>query len=258
MVPIPENIKQFESNLQLSQYRNNIQLYKADPLSFIAHPVFDSFREDRKLVGVIAASIYWKMIFSQILPSSDSHTGIFCVLENDYNQTLTYRVDGNEATFLGPGDLHDSKYDYLEYSEDVNEKLQELATIDRQSYRAVSVSTDFGRYRLRVYPTSETVAEYTTNEPIIYSVLIVCAFLFTSTVFLIYSILVERRQKLVMDTAMNNATRAIETERELNEFLSHEIRNPVSAVSVMSKVFRRLDDVAFFFLTNSLYFNHFL
>jgi hypothetical protein len=242
MVPLPGLIKQFELSLQLSQYRDNINEYAADPLTFVAYPVFDSFEQDRKLVGVITGSIYWKMIFSQILPSNTDagHTtgGIVCVLDNDYNQTLTYRVNGNEATFMGSEDLHDSNYDYLEYSEDVNEQLQKLRTIDKQSYRAVSVSTDYGRYRLRVYPTSEMAAEYTTNEPVIYSVLIACAFLFTSVVFLIYSTLVERRQKLVMDTAMKSATRAIETERELHEFLSHEIRNPVSAVSTFCRLDR--------------------
>ena len=229
IIPEPDKAQQFEANLRAGQYRNSAESYKTDPLTFLAYPVFDSFGENRQLVGVIATSLYWRLVFSQLLPAKT--TGIICVLENSFNQSLSYRVDGNVATYLGPGDLHDTKYDHLEVFENVNDRLHDLASVVRQSYRAVPICTNYGRYTVRVYPTSETVSDYMTNEPIIYSVLVACAFLFTSMVFLMYTYLVERRQKMVMDIAMKNASRAVETERELNEFLSHEVRNPLAAVS---------------------------
>jgi hypothetical protein len=33
--------------------------------------------------------------------------------ENSYNQTLAYRIDGPDVTYLGDEDLHDTRYDSL-------------------------------------------------------------------------------------------------------------------------------------------------
>jgi hypothetical protein len=63
----------------------------------LAYPVFDSFEDDR-FTGVLATDIYWKLFFANILPPSTS-LGIICILENSFNQTLTYRIDGPDVTF---------------------------------------------------------------------------------------------------------------------------------------------------------------
>ena len=55
--------------------------------------------------------IYWRQYFLDLLPPGAS---AIVVLENTCNQTYTYLVDGTDATWLGRGDSHNSKYDYLE------------------------------------------------------------------------------------------------------------------------------------------------
>jgi hypothetical protein len=41
-------------------------------------------------------------VLANILPPSTS-LGIICILENSFNQTLTYRIDGPDVTYLGGG-----------------------------------------------------------------------------------------------------------------------------------------------------------
>jgi hypothetical protein len=106
-VPITSAREYFRNNLAVSQYRHNIGEYLDDPLTFFAYPVFDSFGDDRQVAGVLATSFYWKLFFTDILPSSAS--GIVCILANSYNQTLAYRIDGPDVTYLGDEDLHDTR-----------------------------------------------------------------------------------------------------------------------------------------------------
>jgi hypothetical protein len=41
-------------------------------------------------------------------------TGIVTVIRNTCNQSFTYEINGPEATYLGEGDLHETKYDDME------------------------------------------------------------------------------------------------------------------------------------------------
>ena len=54
-------------------------------------------------------------------------------------------------------------------------------------------------------------------------------FAFTLIVFVCFSLVVERRQHLMMATAAENAKKAARTEQDLNEFFSHELQNPLAA-----------------------------
>jgi hypothetical protein len=96
----------YKSSLAASQYRYDIEEYLDDPVTAFTYPVFDSFGDDRQLAGVLATNINWKLFFTKILPHSAS--GIVCILENSYKQTLAYRIDGPDVTYLGDEDLHDT------------------------------------------------------------------------------------------------------------------------------------------------------
>jgi signal transduction histidine kinase/CheY-like chemotaxis protein len=239
-VPIPSAKEFFRKSLAISQYRHNIGEYLDDPLTTLAYPVFDSFEDDRQLAGVLVANIYWKLLFTGILPTSAS--GIICILENSYNQTLAFRIDGPDVTYLGEEDLRDTRYDYLEELADINAYIQSQAGPATRSYTAVPLNKDFGKYTLRIYPSRETEEHFSSNKPWVYTVVVASTFIFTSIVFVVFAYFVERRQKIVMVgmvktaekvAAMNGAVKTAEkvaaTERELNEFLAHEVRNPLSA-----------------------------
>ena len=191
----------FKVVLSMSQFRNTVGEYLREPTSPFSYPVFDTFDlTNRTVVGLITSTFYWKLYLENILPQN--HNGIVCVLSNTFNQTFTYRIDGSKATYLGAGDLHDSKYDYLEVSGDMESYLTSRASAKTQSYTVVPLNTAFNTYKLRIYASQDAEDEQITNEPVIMAVVIVCVFLFTSLVFFTYDLLVARRQRIVMNRAV--------------------------------------------------------
>jgi len=54
------------------------------------------------------------------------------------------------------------------------------------------------------------------------------AFVFAAILFVVFTCVVERRQSAMREKVVSNARQAASVERELNEFLSHEVRNPLS------------------------------
>ena len=206
--------------------------------------------EHGSLVGVLAINLYWKLLFSDILSGSDGD-GYICVVENSYGQTFAYRLDGPEATYLGLLNEDDDKsksilasnkkYKHMEVAANIDDYMKEHASPKTQSYTAISLSDypdyvpddsddhGMGRYTLRIYPSWDTERKYVTNQPWLYMMVVVVSFVLTSCIFLLFSYYVEQRQQRTSQIAIDAAQSAAKSERELNEFLSHEVRNPLSA-----------------------------
>lgn len=170
-------------------------------LRVLSYPVFDSLDpRNRRVAGVISAVVYWRLLFSHILPPVAN--GIICVLSNSFNQSLTYRIDGSDAHFVGEGDIHDRKYDHLVHTANLNEYIASISSKATRSYTSVDLNNDHGRYSLHVYPSEETEAAFRDNRPILHTLTVFGVVLFTSLVFLLYDCVVRRRQKIVMDRAV--------------------------------------------------------
>jgi nitrogen-specific signal transduction histidine kinase len=220
-------LEKFQTNLARSQYRYDMERYLGDPFTPLYYPVFDSFAENRKIGGALVSNLYWKLLFTSILP--ETAFGYICILENSYNQTLAYPLDGPDASFVGWEDIHDTRYNHLEEFADINAFSKSRAGPETLSFTGVPLNHEFGKYKLRIYPSSDTEDHFSTNKPWIYTVLVACTFIFTSSVFVMFAYVVERRQRIVMDRVVDSAGKSAAAERELNEFLSHEVRNPLSA-----------------------------
>jgi len=216
-----------EDVLMISQFRHKMGKYANDLHSYLVYPVFDSFDEDkRQVAGILITDVFWKFLFRHLLP----HTavGIVCVIENNRNQTFSYRVDGPEVTFLDMRDAHDPKYDDQEVSRDLLTFIQENVGAHNRAYKTVGLS-NATQYRIRVFPSQETEQRYVTHKPLLYALVLVGVFTFACALLITYSCLVEKRQVLMMQKVIENARRTAEVERDLNEFLAHEVRNPLSA-----------------------------
>jgi signal transduction histidine kinase/CheY-like chemotaxis protein len=223
-IPVPAAEKPRKENLKVSQFRHEVDEVIDEPNTFFVYPVFDSFKKDRELAGALASSIYWKIFFKNKLQPTAK--GIICLLQNSFNQTLVYHVEGPDVTYLGESDPHDPQFDHLEHVADINAYFDETAGPETRAYAAMPLNKEYGKYTLRIYPAHGP--EY-SNRAWLYMTLVAFTFAFTSFVYIMFAHAVERRQKLVMNAAIQNSQRAAATARELNEFLSHEVRNPLSA-----------------------------
>lgn len=192
----------FYDILELSQYRYKVDRFYDDPFTTIGYPVFDSFDTlNRKVTGLIAATLYWRVYFLNILPSKAK--GILVVFDNpSYNQTFSYRIDGDSAQFLGYEDFHEDKFDSYKKSASMAKTLQEIRSPETQAFTAVDVNENFGNYDIYIYPSQDTEDVFVNDEPIYYTVTIVCIFLFTSLVFVAYDCIVARRQRILMERAL--------------------------------------------------------
>lgn len=224
--PAPEILELFKSNLRLSQYREHVEDYVEGLSTFFNYPVFDSLDDNKKVVGMITSNVYWKNLFSNLL--SPKSGGIVCVVQNSFNQTFSYRLDGPDATFLGMADLHDSKYDDLEMEANVNDHLRKRASPLNRAYGTSGLS-DSTQYTIRVFPSRDMQDQFASNDPIVYTSLVLICYALVGALLLWFSYVVEKRHTIMTSQVIENAKQMAHTERHLNEFMAHEVRNPLSA-----------------------------
>ena len=195
-----------KSVLRAGQYRHNEEELYLDPTSLFYYPIFDEFgdHDNRNVVGILISTMYWKYYFKDILPPNAR--GIVCVLENSANQTLTYLVNGPDSVFVGGGDLHDTKYTSMKVSERLSEFIVGRTSPETKSFSSTTIDFDYLDWTITVYPSLETEDQYLNNDPLIFTLVVVSVFCFTSFVFVGYDRLVARRQRIVMDRAIASGT----------------------------------------------------
>lgn len=191
-------ISAFMSTLEQNKMGN-----PGEPLGKFLVPVFDSFDASRRMVGMLTALFVWGDYFQGSLPF-DSTGEIICVLENSCGQVISYQVVGKEATYLGEGDYHDPDYDYLEQSARFSEMIEDDSGSMFRTYSGVPLNAEQCPYTLRIYPTYDMYYSHLTWRPSVYTSAVVLTFVFTSLIFVLYDYLVQRRQKMVLEKAVQS------------------------------------------------------
>jgi hypothetical protein len=163
------------------------------PHSFLLDPIYPTFRSEMpdrdSLVGFLVAILPWDSYFSNLLPQGVN--GIVVVLHNTCGNHFTYKINGPEAIYMGVGDLHDTGYDHMEIDTLFAPFLD----------HSFSDTYDHCEYDLRVFPSAELESEYTSNKPLIYTLVVLAVFCFTAMVFAAYDHAVNTRQDVVMAKA---------------------------------------------------------
>ena len=176
-----------------------------EPISQILVPVANTLILDdsASIVALLQASVHWTdFLEGGELPSEAS--GIVCKISNDCEQDFFYQLDAgkdkSEFSFIGEeGKSKSILWDF--------EHIYEVGALfhdDQVTFGGRTVNRDYCPYRLHVYPTQAVQDNYITWKPILYTSLFVIVFVFTSFVFLVYDCLVERRNRLVMTTAVKS------------------------------------------------------
>ena len=147
------------------------------------------------VVGVVMSMMYWRFYFENVLQPSAK--GITVVVHNECNQSFSYRVDGKKATYLGNGDHHDTDYEDMVQTV----KLTKDALLEDT---LLPFDETYCPYSVSVYPTARMRYDYVSFWPLLQTLLVIFFFGLAVSVFYIYDVLVERRQKVVMDQAMQS------------------------------------------------------
>ena len=201
-------------------HNEGMNYYKSPPLrSFTLDQVKEGFTEDSRTVGYLVGVVQWKTFFQNLLP--EPVNGVVVIVESDCGSQFTYVVNGGKDDWSAEGDHHDPKYDHM---------AERYKFFWKEHPKGSSRHCHFD---LVVYPSDDFHAAYKTNAPLIYAGMVVAVFIFTAIVFRLYDVFVYRRHKTVLLNAQNlvieNAKDSARKERELNDFIAHEVRNPLAA-----------------------------
>jgi hypothetical protein len=177
-----------------------------EPVSDIFYPILPNAADDvsisnnanNDVVSILSMTIYWRDMLKNILPTGAN--GVDVVFENPCSPSFTYRLNGPTAAYRGAGDLHETAYSHLGTSVKLLD-LQDHAIGSGRAYTGIPISEDHCPVTITVYPSAVLQDYHTTDTPMLFTVVAVIIFLFTSAVFVFYDIMVERRQKLVLSTA---------------------------------------------------------
>ena len=165
------------------------------PHSFRYIPVFRSLQDNTSdAVAIINFPVAWDVPLRHTLPEAVENVNV--VLRNTCNQTFTYLVHGPDAYYIGEGALHDRTFDADRISFDLWESTDPNFLTD--PYHC--------RFSVDVYPTRAFRDSHVSKTPKVFAVVIAGTFLLMIAVFVIYDLIVQRRNRvLVLNAARSNA-----------------------------------------------------
>jgi len=172
-----------------------------------------------RIVGHLVAVLPWGAFFYDVLADSKSTSGaIFAVVEDTCGTAFTYSIENGNATFIGMEDKHDRKYDYLRNDD------QTFLQYNLTSAQGIVKSCT---YKLNVYPSAEYEDNFSTKNPVYFTVGVLAVFAWVAAVFSFYDCLVQRRQEKVNTVATkSNAIVASLFPAQVREKLINEQRDP--------------------------------
>lgn len=153
---------------------------------------------EHQIAGILSQSVYWRDMIKNILPQGSN--GYLTVFKSPCNPTFTYEINGQAVRYLGVGDAHDTKYDDMA----VSSSLQDLMHFDTDESSKSNVPFDMRTcpWTVVVRPSQVLEDKFVTSNPILLSVGTVAIFLFVAAMFSLYDFWVERRQRIVMTSAI--------------------------------------------------------
>jgi hypothetical protein len=123
-------------------------------------PIFDSFRSNRKVVGVLKAIVHWRAYLRKI--AAEKIQGVIVVLQNSCDGYFSYEINGAEAEVLGFGDQHDPMFNPFERTV----SFDGSKVIDDGTEKGTPIDLSGCVYTLHVYPSevSDTTPSHNTNK----------------------------------------------------------------------------------------------
>ena len=167
----------------------------SSPRSYMMHPIFLSFEDQSKLVGVVLVTVDWRKFFVDALPEGTN--GIVVVLSNECGQEYAFQLNGHQAVFLPEVTLN-------HFETDLNRVVNLVDTSPTPGEG--SVVSSYCPYTLHLHSSEVFQETYESNDPLIYTAAVLLIFALSTCLFIAYDCFVERRQESVhKTTARSNA-----------------------------------------------------
>jgi class 3 adenylate cyclase len=159
--------------------------------SVLAQPVFKSLHDrNLEVVGFLFGVLRWQDLFENILPQGVD--GLVVNMKDSCGAGFSFEINGREALFTEDDRTLDSLYNDMV----IRAPFARFATVEEDD------KTNKGcTYELEIYPSQKFEATFESNEPWLFTSVVVLVFLFTAVAFMIYDVMVQRRQDKVMNTA---------------------------------------------------------
>lgn len=188
--------------------------------------VKDSFDDDAKTIGFVVGVVPWRTFFKNVLrvdrdaqPQAKEINGIVVKVTSDCGSVFTYVLNAGKMDEVQEGDWREmyEKYDHMNHTSRFFWKDHHTG------------HSRHCHFFLNIYPNDEFYATYYTNDPIIYACVVAAIFIFTAALFACYDRFVFKRQRKIVSKAtsmvVQNANQAARNERELNDFIAHEVNS---------------------------------
>jgi hypothetical protein len=182
------------------------------PHSVLAEPVYDSFSENRAIVGILLSQIEYDSLLSFFHHRTTA--GIVGVIVDNCGKGITYRFEREGATFIGYGDLHDPVFDEFK------------RTIPLKVYK--TMHEDSCKHEMHVYPSATYREVYITKKPGYSAGIVAFSFFLMAILILIYDFTIKQRQEKVLTSALRSTNLisslfpATVRDRLLNDNAKHE------------------------------------
>jgi hypothetical protein len=168
------------------------------PHSALLQPIHAAFientaveqEEENPVVGVVSVVLSWDHYFVDLMP--EEAVGLIVVVQSTCGDVFTYQVDGNDASFLGYSDFHDTAYDDLVLHAPFSPFLD---------FKNHSDSINHCEFDMYMYPSRDLEERFMTAQPIMHTVVVVLVFFLTTMVFVLYDFFVQQRQEEAEATA---------------------------------------------------------
>ncbi len=170
--------------------------YPHTPLMYPVYRTLD--QPDSDVVAIVVNILPWDNYLSGALPQGVD--GVYCVLHNIWGQAFTYMINGNDAKYIGEGDLHDKHFDDMEFVIDFSDFFQGN---DGLSASLESAGEHF-QYWLVVYPSQKLEDDYKSTAPMVFALISVSAFAVMTLTFLLYDWFVISKNNKILDAAAHS------------------------------------------------------
>lgn len=151
--------------------------------SLLVQPIHANTDHDSAIVGTLVSSVAWGVFFTDLV--REGNQGMVCVLKNTCGDSLTYKIEGELASFMGLGDFHDSKYDEYELVAELTPFLE----LDSDT------TPGYCEYQVHIYPSSQIEVNHISSSPAAYTAIMALIFFAFLVSFLYYDHMVLKRQR---------------------------------------------------------------